>query len=418
MQRKNISASAIGTLVEWAEFTFYGYLVVKFSHLFFPMLTPQLAILAGFAGFAVSYLARPLGSFIFGHIGDKKGRQKALANSIFMMGIVTLGMGVLPTYDKIGLFAPIFLLILRFLQGITVGGEYTGAAVFIIEHNAKNPYLSSSWVSTSAAAGMLVGGLAAAIISLPVMPEWAWRLPFLIGSCACLIGFYIRRQLSETAAYKKLLSVHGIVSVPIKVVLKNYKKPLLQTMAIGVFVAIFIYICNIWWITYVIKTGYFSELTARTLATASQGSVVVFTPLLALLTQRWNGRDIMQIGLIGSLFVAPWLFFASVHQSVYGVIAANLLYAISLSAVTATMFKYLADIFPTHIRYTGQAMGWSIGVAIFGGSAPLVAQILSSHHLGLTIAYVSLSGLIALWATSRQQTAVDSSAELNIVPGD
>lgn len=400
MNKKNTIASAIGTLVEWAEFGFYGYLIVTFSQLFFSMLPPQLAILAAFVGFAASYIARPLGSLVFGHIGDKQGRQKGLAYSLLLMGVATMGIGLLPTYAAIGATAPVLLLIFRFLQGFSVGGSI-GAAVFIFEHHPEKPYFSTSWVSTAAAAGMLIGGVAALIITLPGMPDWAWRAPFCLGACACLIGYYIRHQLSETSAYQELINSQEIVKLPIKVVLTNYKKPLLQTATIGIGVALFIYICNIWWITYVIKSQYFTPLSARFLATFSQGAVVIFTPLLAWVAERWDGKKVMQLGWLGCAFIAPILFWASSRQSFFTVMAIDVFYAFFLSGITATMYKYFADIFPTAIRYTGQAMGWNIGVAIFGGSAPIVAEILSLNHLTyLAVGYVVLSCLIAFIANS------------------
>jgi MHS family proline/betaine transporter-like MFS transporter len=399
MDKKSIIAGALGTLVEWAEFTFYGYLVFKFSHLFFPMLQPSLAILAGFGGFAVSYLARPLGSFIFGYIGDKKGRQKALANSILMMGAVTLGMGLLPTYQQIGMAAPLCLLLLRFLQGVTVGGEFTGAAVYLIEQDAKTPTFSSSWISTSSAAGMLIGGIAASLISLPMMPPWAWRAPFCLGTCACLIGFYIRKSLTETPDYQKLLSSRLIAATPIKEVISLHYKSVLKTLTIGVFVAIFIYICNIWWITYVIKSQLFSELTARLLAVFGQASVVLLTPIMAIIAEKTEDVSLMRMGFLGSIAVPLVLFFASSHQSVAGVVGADLLYAVCVAAVTGAMFKYITGLFPACVRYSGTAIGWSVGVAIFGGSAPLVAEMLSHYHIRWVMLYVALSSLTAFLAT-------------------
>lgn len=399
MSKKYIIAGAIGTLVEWAEFTFYGYMVFKFSQLFFPMLAPKLAVLAGFGGFAVSYLARPLGSVIFGYLGDKNGRKNALANSILMMGLITLGMGLLPTYQQIGIAAPLCLLLLRFLQGVTVGGEFTGAAVYIVEQDSSKPYLASSWVSTSSAAGMWIGGLAAMLISLPIMPAWAWRIPFCLGACACLIGFYIRKTLPETHEYQKLSSTHSLTASPIKDVISQYPKPLLKTLSMGVFVAIFIYICNVWWITYVIKTQLFTEFTARVLAVFCQGAVVILTPLMAILGEKTRGTSVMRNGLLGSIAVPFILFFASAHQSIMGVILADLLYSTCLAAVTATMFKYLTDLFPAQVRYSGAAIGWGVGVAIFGGSAPLVAEMLSHYHLKWVMLYVALSSLTAYFST-------------------
>jgi MFS transporter, MHS family, proline/betaine transporter len=404
MYKNNIAAGAIGTLVEWAEFTFYGYLVYPLSQLFFSMLPPELAILASFAGFAISYLARPLGAAIFGHIGDKHGRRNALAGSILLMSLATLGIGLLPTAHQIGAAAAILLLFFRFLQGFSVGGESTGAAVFVIEHCDQKPYFTSSWINTASAAGMLIGGLAAVIISLPGMPTWAWRIPFCLGSAACWIGFYIRRRLSETTAY---LSDHQTTATwPIKTLFLQYRKPLLQTAVVGVFIAVYVYICNIWWITYLIETGDFSAVTARLLAIGGQASVVVLTPLAGLAAERWGGYRVMRGGLLGGLLTAPLLFWASQQQSLLGLIAANVFYAVVLAAVTAVMFKYLADLFPVSVRYSGLALGWSAGVSLIGGSAPLVAQILFSHQLMmLVVIYVSLMGFLALWVTRRATPA-------------
>ncbi len=179
--RQIILANSIGTLVEWAEFCFYGYLVHLFSHLFFPMLSNSASIIAAFGAFGISYLARPLGGLLFGHIGDKFGRQRALSGAILLMGLATFGVGILPTYNSIGIAAPILLVLLRLLQGVAVAGEYTGAAIYILEHHQARPYFASSWIGASSAAGMLVGALFGVIVSLPAMPDWAWRIPFYCG---------------------------------------------------------------------------------------------------------------------------------------------------------------------------------------------------------------------------------------------
>lgn len=167
-----------------------------------------------------------------------------------MTSIVTLGIGLLPTYQKIGLWAPLLLLILRFFQGISFGGEFTGAAVFVTEHNPRKSYWSSSWISTASGIGMLIGGIAAMIIRLPGMPSWAWRVPFCLGALAALIEFYIRRRLAETTTYQELLAADAIARLPLKTLFTQHKKALLQTAAVASYGAIYIYICNVWWITY------------------------------------------------------------------------------------------------------------------------------------------------------------------------
>ena len=345
----------------------------------------------------MSYLARPLGSILFGWIGDILGRQKALSSSILFMSIITLGIGVLPTYQTIGIFAPILLILFRFLQGLAVSGEFTGAAIMILEQNPNKACFSSSWINTAAATAKFIGGFASIAVSLPFMPVWAWRMPFCLGFLACLIGFYIRRNLSETAQFQQLQKMNQIERTPIKTIFKNHKKSLLQIASIGAFIGIFTYTCDLWWVSYVIQKGYFNELQARSLPTLIQGSVIVFTPLMGILADFYSEKYIMRLGILGDIILVPLLFFASMKSSFLAIIVIGLFYGLSQGALSASMFKYFSNIFPTSIRYTGQAMGWNIALAIFGGSAPLIAQTLYTNNLlYLLISYVMLSGIIAL----------------------
>ncbi len=397
MLNKTIIAGSIGTFAEWAEFSFYGYMITQFSHLFFPMLTSGMAILAGFGTFAVSYLARPLGSILFGYVGDTLGRQKALSSSILLMSVVTLCIGLLPTYQTIGIFSPILLVLFRFLQGLAVSGEFTGAAIMIIEQNKSRPCFSSSWINTAAASAKFIGGFASIIVSLPFMPGWAWRVPFCLGFLTCFIGFYIRRNLSETAQFQQLKTMNQVEHTPIRTVFKSYKKSLFQIASIGAFIGIFTYTCDLWWVSYAIQKGYFSELQAKTLGTIIQGSVVIFTPLMGMLADYRGGKLIMRLGISGNIILVPLLFWVSTQKSFLAILAISLFYGVSQGALSASMFKYFSEIFPTSIRYTGQAIGWNIALAIFGGTAPLIAQTLFTNDLlYILIAYVMLSGVIAL----------------------
>jgi MFS transporter, MHS family, proline/betaine transporter len=398
MNTKNIIAGSIGTLVEWTDLTLYAFLAVHFAALFFPMFSDSVSLLAAFGGFAVSYLARPVGSLIFGALGDQRGRKKSLYYSLLLMGLSTAGIGLLPAYSKIGIYAPILLITFRFMQGISMGGEFLGAAVFLIEHRPQQPYLSSSWVSTASAAGMLVGEVAGLILLLPHLPEWAWRVPFLMGSVICLIGLYIRYRLSETVTFQQLLKTHALAKAPLKQIFSDYRKPLLQTATIGIYVAIYIYIYNVWWATYLLKSHAFTAFEARLLATCGQAFVVILTPVMAILAEKYPSRNFMSGGLLASLFIGPLLYVGSVYQFFSGMLLVNFLYAICLAAVTATMFKHFTDLFPPAIRYTGQTLSWSLGVAIFGGSAPALAQLLYMHHLSyLIIVYVMISILVAYY---------------------
>jgi MHS family proline/betaine transporter-like MFS transporter len=396
MQKNKIVIGAIGTLIEWAEFCFYGYMVFKFSLLFFPMFSHEHSLIAGFATFAISYLARPLGSLLFGHIGDRAGRQKALIGSLLLMGVATLGIGLLPTYAMIGNSAPLLLILCRFLQGLAMAGEYTGAAIFLIEHDPKNTYLSASWISTTSAAGMVIGGVFGILVSLPAAPVWAWRVPFCLGAISCLIGFYCRYSLSETHKFTQLQNSNGLEKLPIATALKYYKVPIIKIASVGAFIAIYVYICNIWWISFVIKNQYFTSVQANCLATAAEICVVIFTPLMAFSAQKMYAKRLMNGGMLASIFVTPLLFYVSVFRSIYAVFIVFFLYALSNAAVGAVMFKYFSDLLPVNIRYTAKTTGWNLGASLFGGSAPLIAQILYSVNLtNLIIVYVIFSALTA-----------------------
>ena len=391
---KNISFAVIGTLCEWAEFTFYAYMALKFAHLFFPTLSTSHAVIAVFGTFAVSYLARPLGGFLLGYLGDKRGRKTALSYSIIIMGVATFCIGILPTYAAIGVLAPILLLVLRFIQGLAVAGEFTGAAVFINEHQAKDGYLETSWVSTSSALGMLIGAGAAALISAPSMPEWAWRIPFMLAAASCIWAAYMRKNLTEPAVYQNAV----VTANPFKLLFKDYKFAMLRVAALAAFVGIYIYICNVWWTTFIIQHGYFSSFQARLLSTIGQASVVVLTPLMALLANRYGGKKLMAIGFIGASGTAFLLFQQNISSSFYYAAFVSIVYGIFNTCVTGPMFKYLTQLFPTEVRFTGPAVSWNIAVALLGGTSPMVAQYLLIH-MQTTYApafYVFLIASIAL----------------------
>lgn len=397
MMNKNIIAGGIGTLLEWAEFTFYAYLIVKLSQLFFSNFSTSFALMMGFGTFAVSYLARPLGGIVFGYIGDKKGRKVALTGSILLMAVSTLFIGLLPTYATIGMFASISLIILRFIQGLAVAGEFTGAAIFLAEHDHNKTYLASSWISTFSALGMLIGITAAIIVSLDSMPAWAWRIPFILfGLLAMSFGFLVRLKAVETQTFQVI--IHNQEQQSLFSLLKKYKLSMLKTASIAAFVGIYIYTCNVWWLSYVAERHYISDMNAHMLVIFSQAMVVVLIPVVAILADKIGGRILMSLGLIGASITAFTLFNLTPEADLKTIAQIQVCYALCNAAVTATMFKYLVSIFPAQIRSTGQALSWNVAVAIFGGTAPLVAQALTSS---LSVAYapalyVMLSAFVAL----------------------
>ncbi len=401
MQKRIIITSALGTFLEWTEYSFYGYMASKISSLFFPHIDPTAGLLATFGIFALGFLMRPIGGILFGHLGDKRGRKSALSISIFLMGIATLSIGLLPTYDQIGILAPILLTVCRLLQGLAVSGEYNGASIFLIEHaQGKYPYLAGSWVGMAAAAGMVMGAVGVGLASHPSLPDWSWRLPFFFGFFSCLIGFYLRNNIKESPAFVTILHHHQLIKIPLLEIFKKYKRELIQTCAVAAFVGIYVYACNLYLATFLIEEAKFPTHSAILLAAFGEGIVVLFFPIFARAADKIGGRSVMLLGLIGASISAPMVFRLGFSQSVLLVASGQLLFGICNAAACAPMFKLLFDCFPTNIRYTGISFAWGLSVAIFGGTTPLIAEYFVN---GLSFiygpaAYASMSAMIAFMA--------------------
>ncbi|MDQ2994216.1 MAG: MFS transporter [Pseudomonadota bacterium] len=395
---KLIFVSVIGTLLEWAEYCIYGYLAAKISTLFFPNFDSRNALLATFGIFAAGYIARPLGGLIFGHIGDKYGRKKALSFSIAMMGAATVAMGLLPTYNDAGILAPILLLICRIIQGLAVSGEFNGAAIFLIEHaHPDHKNLAGSWVGAAAAAGMLSGALMVSVISYSWMPVWSWRIPFLIGALSCFVGFYLRRNISESPEFIAMRAEQKKANVPILALLHYNKIAMLQTAAIAAFVGIYVYVCNIYFTAFLIHNAHFTEQSALMIAAFGQGVVALLIPIMGKIADELGGRTLILLGLIGATTVAPMIFLLGMMHTIAMALCAQLIYALFNAMTTAPIFNYVNQLFPTSRRYSGVAVPWSVSIALFGGTAPMVSEYLVGtwQILEGPAIYVSLSAMIA-----------------------
>lgn len=395
MNLRHILPSAIGTLMEWTEFSYYGYLATLFAQLFFPEYATALGIMASLSAFAMSYVARPFGAWFFGYIGDRHGRRAALMGSLLLMGIVSIAMGLLPTYQTAGNTAVVLLLIFRFMQGIAVSGEGVCAAIYLIELQPKRPYFISSFIGTAAALGMFIGVLLAFLVSLPQMPAWAWRVPFYFGGAMCGVGIYIRYSLNETL---HMDLIKQLTRSPVVTIMQEHKLVFFKLMALAAFVGIYIYTCNVWWVSFAIEHSYFLAHDARLLAAIGQGFVVVLTPCIAWFADYRLQCKTITWGLLGATVVAPLIFILTPEQSFSLMASVFFLYALVNACVTSVMFKFMADLFPLAVRFTGPGLSWSVAIALFAGFSPLIAQVLSKdiHHLYAPALYVVFSALIAL----------------------
>ncbi|MEI8054688.1 MAG: MFS transporter [bacterium] len=397
---KNTIGGGIGTLLEWLEFSLYGYFAYTISHLFFPKFNQATALLATFGVFAISYLARPVGAILFGYMGDRYGRKNTLISSILLMCVATFFIGITPIYETCGIFSPLLLMLFRFIQGIAVSGEFIGAAIFTFEHaEKKHAYVASSWTSTFSAIGMLFAAFFALLASASCVPSWGWRVPFIFSALACLYGFFLRKNLTETPVFESMKRNNQIAKAPIVDAIKYNSLSILKTMAIGSFVGVYVYICNIWLSTFLVEKEYFDSYHARLLVLIGQFCVVLLTPIIALYADKFGGKFIRGAGLLGSIVASNLLFSSFVNSSFLFASIAQILYAVINSFVTATMFKYLSTLFLPNSRYSGQSFGWALAVALVGGTAPLVAQFLVQWNNQWPAIYVSFIGLVAFLVT-------------------
>ena len=411
--KKIIFATSIGTLLEWAEFTFFAYMADQLSSLFFSTQDPYLARLKTYAIFATSYLMRPLGAILFGHIGDKHGRKPAIIWALLLMALATFGIGILPTYNAIGISAPILLVLFRMLQGIAVAGEFNGAAVLLTEQNPQHPFLAGSWTACAAACGMFVGGISATILTASSTPVWFWRVPFLLSSIIALIAMYLRSKMQETNIFKLAKKDNQLFASPIYAAWKYNKEGLLCTSAFALFISVLVYTGNIYYKTMAVNIGKLNHHTASIIITCGILLTTLLIPVTAIIADKTNGYKICLIGILLAIIFSPIIMGCAQSGNIILTLIGQIIYAIIDAMVSATMFTILLNKFQTGTKYSGSSIAWSITTAIFGGSTLIVNELLIGHFKQLNGPglYISISALICiiivLFTTSTQTRVLD-----------
>jgi MFS transporter, MHS family, proline/betaine transporter len=413
-KKKRVIVASIGTFLEWAEFTYFAYIANIITGLFFPELSNHLGLIATFSVFAVGYFFRPLGSLYFGYLGDKQGRRIALQASIMLMGISSLLIGSLPTYNSISILAPISLVLLRCIQGFAVSGEFNGSAIYLIEHDRERPCQAGSWTGFSSALGMMFGGLMATLISLNQMPIWAWRVPFLLGTLSCFCALYFRKNLSESPDF--LAMPKERTTNPLKILFKNHKNKLLKAALLVAALSIYIYIMNVFYATHLVKYTTLQATETKLIVTCAQGFVALFIFSIGMLADQANEQRLMTMGLMGYFIAAPLAYLVPQTNSFILILLAQIPYALCNALVGIPIFKILNGFFPTHIRYSGVSIAWGVSTAIFGGTAPLVAVYLQNvFNLSFApIFYILLSAAIALLVLQNEKRCKVASIKLEL----
>lgn len=384
-----VLASFIGTTIEWYDFFLYGTAAaLVFNQLFFPTLDPFAGTMASFATYAVGFFARPVGGIVFGHFGDRMGRKSMLVTTLMLMGVATFLIGVLPTYDQIGVAAPVLLVLLRFVQGFGVGGEWGGAVLMVVEHGHQGRRgLYASWVQAGVPAGSL---LANAIFNLfSFLPNeafltWGWRIPFLLGIGLLGVGLFIRLRIYESPLFAKVRDRKQQAAVPFFEVLRRYPRNVL--LAIGARMAENggFYVFTVFVLSY--ATVNLKVLRTEILNCLLIASVVQFIaiPAFGMLSDS-IGRRPVYLGGAAALAAFAFPFFWMVDTASPTWIGLAIAIAlVAQSAMYAPQAAFFSELFGTDVRYTGASIGYQLASPLAGGLAPLICMSLLQWADGRT----------------------------------
>jgi metabolite-proton symporter len=377
--RKVIVASLIGTSLEWYDFFLYSTAAaVVFNRLFFPTVSPVTGTLLAFTTAAVGFVARPLGGIIFGHFGDRRGRKQVLVVTLLMMGIATVLIGLLPTYATIGVAAPVLLAVLRFVQGLGLGGEWGGAVLMTVEHGAAGRRgLHASWPQVGVPMGNLLAagalGVLGAVMSEDAFLSWGWRLPFLFSGVLVLVGLWIRLTIAESPLFTEVERAGAKAKMPLLEVLRRHPRELLVAMAARIGTDVAFYTFTIYSLVYVTGTVGLPRSVGLTAVLVGSAFQLVLIPTFGALSDRWGRRPVYAGGAVAaaawSFAFFPLLSSGSTAVIVFAVVVALLTHA----AMYGPQAAFIAELFSTELRYSGASMGYQLAGVLGGGIAPIVA---------------------------------------------
>jgi metabolite-proton symporter len=384
--RRVIVASLIGTSLEWYDFFIYGTAAaLVFNKLFFPSFEPLVGTLLAFATYAVGFIARPLGGVVFGHYGDKLGRKNVLVVTLLMMGIATFAIGLMPTHATIGVWAPIVLVALRFVQGLGLGGEWGGAVLMTLESgDDRRRGLNASWPQVGVPIGLLLANgvlsLMGGITTDAAFLSWGWRVPFLLSGLLVIVGLWIRLTIAESPLFQAVEAEDTKARTPIVEVLRTYPRQVLLAIGarIGVDVAFYTFVLFI--TTYIatyLKLPRSYALNAVLVAAAVQ---VFLIPWFGHLSDKFGRRPVYLVGAVGSA-VWVFVFFALLDTGSFVLILlATVVSLVFHAAMYGPQASFIAEMFPTRFRYTGASMGYQLAGILGGALAPIISVALLDRY--------------------------------------
>lgn len=414
LEKKNLNrvliASLVGSSIEWFDYFLYGTVAaLVFNQVFFVTEDPTVGLLLAYASFALAFFIRPFGGIIFSHIGDRIGRKKTLVMTLTIMGVATFGMGLLPTYQAIGIWAPILLITLRLIQGLGIGGEWGGALLLAVEYAPPEKRgLFGSIPQMGITIGMMLGTLALSIMTL--LPEgsfmtWGWRVPFIFSALLVVFGLWIRKGIDETPSFKEVQAKGEIPKIPLVTTLKTHWREVLIAIGAKVVETAPFYIFGTFVVSY--ATTYLGFSRTATLNAVMIATIVttILIPIMGSLSDKVGRKPLYVFGTVAMILYAfPYFWLLKQGSVVLLVIATVIGLGIIWAPITAVLGTMFSEIFSAEVRYTGISLGYQIGAAVAGGTAPLVATALLANFnnsyipVALYIIFTALVSLVSIWA--------------------
>lgn len=402
-----ITASSLGTILEWYDFSLFAFLAPVLAKLFFPQNNALAALMLTYASFAIGYFVRPLGAMLFGHFGDKLGRKKTLIWSIVLMSLPTFFMGLLPTYKTVGIAAPILLVILRLCQGLSAGGETTGSILFVLESvpsQRRGMMGALSW--SMVGIGMLLGSFASTIVAQHADITWAWRVPFLLGLATGLIGYFLRKRTVESDLFKQAHQENRLTSYPLREAFTHYRKE------IAIITGLYILSAMITYLIFIFMPSFAANIIGMPLAKTSLVTTcaylcsTLFIPVGGYLSDKIGRDKCLRWSALGFIFLSYPLFKLISQGGIEQLVFAECIFVLLAIVFQGTLNAAVFEMVPTAVRYSVAAVGYNVSYSLFGGTAPFVAAYIV-HLTGNQSApgiYLVFGAVIALIAIQKMRS--------------
>lgn len=394
---KSILSSSVGNVLEWYEYTLYAYFAGVISKLFFPQDNHFISMLMTFATFAIGLAARPIGGIIFGYIGDKYSRKKMLTFTMLMMSIPTFCIGLLPTYSQIGILAPIFLVSLRILQGIALGGEFGGSCVYLYESVPEHKRgFFGTLALTGVGTGLVLSAFTILIVESSMTQEtiyaYGWRMPFFVSVIGSGLAFYMRLNLLESPDFAMAKKNNNLIKNPFMHMIKYHKQTILSLFGIFLTTQVSFFVIFIFGKTMMIDFLHFDPRIAGKFNLFTVISYTLSTVLFGYLSDKIDKRYIIAIGILIMLISAyPFIMSLNSGNATF-ILMMSLLFGALIGMTEGTLNPLVASSFPVNIRATSVAFCWNFTAVAFGGMAPLIAMWLNEKYGGIeAIAYYLMS---------------------------